>query len=403
MRRRPTSEELAPRWAEHAVAWRDHQQVAGHWLEAAEVDADLLRASARGAWWETVERLGITLIISREYEHLLLGVSVADGRPVQSHFQVPHPSGIAVDRDRGDVHVALTRNPNQVMTFGAAGGAIARSDVPPANPLGRPLVPASTRFLPGATYLHDLAFIGDRLHGNAVGMNAVVDLEAPGAPRPVWWPRSIEGPDGPDHARNHLQLNSIAAGPDLEGSYFSASAAAPSARRPGHRNWPVDRRGVVFDGGTREPVAGGLTRPHSARLHDGELWIDDSGYGTLCRLDGETFHPEVQLPGWTRGLCFVDGVAFVGTSRVIPRFRQYAPGLDVEQSVCAVHAVDVQSRAVLGSLRWPFGNQIFAIDWLPASASLGFPFRSARPAREQIRRLFYSFDFDRDEGLTSHD
>jgi len=139
-------------------------------------------------------------------------------------------------------------------------------------------------------------------------------------------------------------------------------------------------------------VAGGLTRPHSARLHEDALWVDDSGYGNLCRLEGDAFAVVAPLPGWTRGLCFAGDVAFVGTSRVIPRFRQYAPGLDVERSVCAVHAVDVRSGAVLGSLRWPYGNQIFAIDWLPSTLSLGFPFRSARPAPEQVRRVFYSFE-----------
>jgi uncharacterized protein (TIGR03032 family) len=209
----------------------------------------------------------------------------------------------------------------------------------------------------------------------------------------VWWPKSVDGDEGPHLARNHLQLNSIAAGPDLAGSYFTASVATPSARLPGHRNWAVDRRGVVFSGATREPIAGGLTRPHSARLHGDELWVGDSGYGALCVLRRNDFVTVARLPGWTRGLCIIEDVAFVGTSRVIPRFRQYAPGLDVERSVCGIHAVDVGTGEVLGSLRWPYGNQIFAIDWMPSTLSRGFPFRNARPAREQVRRLFYSFDF----------
>jgi uncharacterized protein (TIGR03032 family) len=390
-----TSQELQPRWSDHAAAWRDHFQVTSHWLEAGTVDPALLRARAEGAWWETVERLGLTLLVTREYEHLIVGLTVEDGKPRLTHFQVPHPSGLAVDRERGEVHVAATRNPNQVMTFAPATGALPRTDAPAPDVAGRPLLPHTTRFLPGATYLHDLALIGGRLHGNAVGMNAVVELGGDGGARPVWWPRSVDGEDGPDLGRNHLQLNSIAAGPDLAGCYFTASVAEPSARRPGHRNWAVDRRGVVFSGATREPVAGGLTRPHSARLSGGELWVDDSGYGGLCVLRGGEFETVARLPGWTRGLSIVEDVAFVGTSRVIPRFSHYAPGLDVERSVCAVHAVDVGTGEVLGSLGWPYGNQIFAIDWLPATASLGFPFSGARPAPAQVRRLFYSFDLGR--------
>ena len=72
-----------------------------------------------------------------------------------------------------------------------------------------------------------------------------------------------------------------------------------------------------------------------------------------------------RLPGWTRGLLWPASVAFVGTSRVIPRFRTYAPGLDVDRSVCGVHAVDIRSGQVLGSILWPAGNQIFAIEALP--------------------------------------
>jgi uncharacterized protein (TIGR03032 family) len=194
--------------------------------------------------------------------------------------------------------------------------------------------------------------------------------------------------------RNYLQLNSIAAGEDLERSYFTASSARPGPRRPGHRNYPVDGRGVLFSGATREPVARGLTRPHSARLHDGTVWVDNSGYGELSWLAGERFEPFARLPGWTRGLCFAGDVAFVGTSRVIPRFRQYAPGLDVEHSVCAVHAVDLRSGGVVASMRWPYGNQIFAIEAVPRDFTHGFPFHSARPSGERIRRLFYAYDFE---------
>jgi uncharacterized protein (TIGR03032 family) len=149
---------------------------------------------------------------------------------------------------------------------------------------------------------------------------------------------------------------------------------------------------VLFSGATREPVARGFTRPHSARLHAGRVWLDNSGYGEVGFVEGGAFTPVARLPGWTRGLCFHGDVAFAGTSRVIPRFRQYAPGLDLEASLCALHAVEVGSGKLLGSLIWPQGNQIFAIDWLPAVFSTGFPFRAGgRRALERERRLFYDF------------
>ena len=106
------------------------------------------------------------LLVTREYEHLRRGAR-ASGRPDAS-MPLPHPSGLAVDRGER-VHVASTRNPNQVSvelaaapTRRAAGGRSSR---------------CAPRSIPGALYLHDLALVGGVLHGNAVGQNAVVRLD----------------------------------------------------------------------------------------------------------------------------------------------------------------------------------------------------------------------------------
>ena len=144
-------------------------------------------------------------------------------------------------------------------------------------------------------------------------------------------------------------------------------------------------------------MARGLTRPHSARLHRQRVWIDNSGYGELVVVDPGDGHltTVARLPGWTRGLCFHGHVALVGTSRVIPRFRQYAPGLEVDASECGVHAVDLETGRVLGSLIWPYGNQLFAVEWAPTKLTTGFPFNALgnRSTRRE-NRLFYAFDTD---------
>src|SRR5207253_8648852 len=98
----------------------------------------------------------------------------------------------------------------------------------------------------------------------------------------------------------HTQLNSIAAGSDLKNSFFSASCDRISSRRPGHKNFPVDGRGVIFSGATREPMARGLTRPHSARLHERKVWVDNSGYGEFGFIEDEQLSVISKLPGWTR-------------------------------------------------------------------------------------------------------
>ncbi|GAC1443920.1 MAG: hypothetical protein NVSMB52_02730 [Chloroflexota bacterium] len=377
-------------WAHHSTEWRNPAQLFSGWQDAATIDPDLLRFRTVGKWWEILAQAGITLFITREYEHLVVALSPSATGGSVSYMRVPHPSGMVIDRTHGVMHLASTRNPNQVFELQPISASIPRLDAPHVQAEGRPMLPVASRFYPGCLYMHDLALIGGILHANAVGQNAVVRLDGPACAEPVWWPRIIDGSESPLFGRNHLQLNSIAAGADLSQSYFSASTETVSARRPGHKNFAVDRRGVIFSGATREPMARGLTRPHSARLLNGRVWVDNSGYGELGVAENGSFTPVARLPGWTRGLCFHDHVAFVGTSRVIPRFRQYAPGRDVDASVCGVHAVDTRSGKILGSYIWPTGNQIFAVDWMPANATIGFPF-TLKPSAGRIKTMFYTF------------
>src|ERR1035438_4460945 len=89
---------------------------------------------------------------------------------------MPHPSGLAVDRQARKVYVASTRNPNQLYAFKPLSSLLPRTDVTlPAHP-GTPLMPATAAYYPGSLYIHDLAMVGGQLPANAVGHNAVVRL-----------------------------------------------------------------------------------------------------------------------------------------------------------------------------------------------------------------------------------
>lgn len=369
----------ADRWESHAKTWRDPSQVIGFVGTAPALHPDALEAIVAGPFWDLLAAAGMSLLVSREYEHLLVHLSAPQCRPRTTFLQVPHPSGLAFDVNRSTVHVACTRNPNQVLDLAPVSGYLDRTDSPaPAQPHGT-LLPTRSRYYPGSLYLHDLALIGGELYGNAVAHNAVVRLPDTGGFERAWWPRSVESATGPDFTANHVQLNSIAAAPSLAQSWFTASGSAPGHRRPGDPAYPVDGLGVAFDGRTRSARVRGLTRPHSARLHDGALWLDNSGYGELRRVADPSAPGDLEadvvatLPGWTRGLALIGDLAFVGTSRVIPRFAQYAPGLDVATSTCGIQVVDTRSGVPMASLTWPAGNQIFAIEVLPASFAAGLP------------------------------
>ena len=80
-------------------------------------------------------------------------------------------------------------------------------------------------------------------------------------------------------------------------------------------------------------------------------------------IEGHRFVPIVKLGGWTRGLTFCRSYAFVATSRVLPRFHHYAPGLDPGKSVCGLHAIDLKT----GTKAWE----------TPLAPNLGGPIATA--------------------------
>ena len=211
-------------------AWRHPAQVVGWWEGASQSDPALLRYQASGSWWECLESAGVTVLVTREYEHLVIALSVVRGRPLVSFLTLPHPSGLAVDRRTNVVHVASTRNPNQIYDLAPVNDSLPRFDV--RHTRMRPtLMPVRARMFPGSLYMHDLAFVGRRLYANAVGHNAVVRIDDKGFEY-AWWPRCVETRTGVLVQQNHLQLNSIASGGSLRSSYFSASTDRVSRLRP---------------------------------------------------------------------------------------------------------------------------------------------------------------------------
>jgi uncharacterized protein (TIGR03032 family) len=352
---------MNPLHEKHHQMLRDPAQITGLWSESG-IHPKLLEHDADKGWKRTLERLGVTLLVTREYEHLVLAIN----HQATTWIHLPHPSGLVVDHSKETVHLACTRNPNILMEF-----------------RGETLLPTRARFLPGSLYLHDLAIIGSDLYGNAVGQNAIVRLDYDLGDERVWWPKCI-GDRKPVFDKNHIQLNSIAAGKTLKDSFFSATSDQVTQKVPGDPDFPVDGRGGIFSGRTREMVVRGLTRPHSVRFYKKELWVDNSGYGEVGPIIGNRFEPILKLESWTRGLCFVKDVLFVGVSKVLPKFHSYAPGLDHHKSRCGIVAIDPVSEKILGRITWPHGNQIFAIDWMKRAC---FPFGGKR----DVKKTFYLF------------
>lgn len=357
---------------------RDPQQIISASFSDAGIIKDSLKHKASKSFIDLLESLKVTLFVTREYENLVVALTAANGKLTQTALPLPHPSGIAADRKKGLLYIAATRNPNYILEMKAVKDKVSKTSF---------LLPARQKYYPGAYYFHDLAFIGGDLYANSVGQNGVVKVNMDtAASDPVCWtPTSI----GKRTDRNHIQLNSIAAGKTLKDSFFSASAAKPIKQKPGAIDFPVNKTGVVFSGKTGTVYGKGLTRPHSAKIIAGKVWVNNSGYGETGYIEKGNFVPVSKQTGWTRGLCAIDNIAFVGVSSILPRFAHYAPGLDPSKAFCGLVAIDIRTGNTLGKLIWPSGNQVFGIDYLNTAQSKGFIYQDTTLSNEEQKALIY--------------
>jgi uncharacterized protein (TIGR03032 family) len=158
--------------------------------------------------------------------------------------------------------------------------------------------------------IHDLAPGAD---GSLVFVNTLFSclatLSERASFRPLWRPPFVSRLAAED--RCHLNGLATDRGEPRYVTCVSRSDVADGWR---------DRRrdgGCALDVATGEAVVEGLSMPHSPRLHEGRLWLLDSGNGFLGRVDLERgrFEPVVFCPGYARGLAFFGNHAVVGLSR----------------------------------------------------------------------------------------
>ena len=143
----------------------------------------------------------------------------------------------------------------------------------------------------------------------ATRFNCLATLAARGSFRALWRPPFIDRLAAED--RCHLN------GFDMQdGAPRYATAVSQSNVAEG---WRAHRRdgGVVMDIPSGEAICGGLSMPHSPRFHDGRLWIIQSGTGEFGHVDpaSGTFQPVAFLPGFARGITFIDHYAVIGVSK----------------------------------------------------------------------------------------
>lgn len=165
-------------------------------------------------------------------------------------------------------------------------------------------------YVTGNVDSHDLAVGSD---GTPVFVNTLFNCLARTSPThsfaPLWKPPFISGLVPED--RCHLNGLAMA-----EGQPRYVTAVGVSDVKDGWRAGK-DGGGVVIDVPSGDIVAHGLSMPHSPRLHEGRLWLLNSGTGELGTIDtgSGSFTPVAFCPGYLRGLAMAGPYAIAGLSR----------------------------------------------------------------------------------------
>jgi uncharacterized protein (TIGR03032 family) len=296
----------------------------------------------------------------------LIGSNIEGKRLSIFERTVERPMGLAVSGGR----LAIA-SMNQVTTF-----VDACEGQPTKDGYDALYVPQLAHFT-GDLDVHDLAFGGD---GRLVFANTLFSCLSTVSDthsfRPLWRPPFISRLA----AEDRCHLNGFAM---EDGAPAYATAVSSSDIADGWRDARADG-GVVIDTRTGAIVCRGLSMPHSPRLHDGRLYVLNSGAGEFGTVDPATgvFEAIAFCPGYLRGLAFLDGHAIVGLSE--PRGNRTFTGLPLEARLaaenvpprCGLYVIDLRSGDVVHWLRLEgFVNELYDVAALPVvvrPAMIGF-------------------------------
>ncbi|MBO6504000.1 MAG: TIGR03032 family protein [Kordiimonadaceae bacterium] len=200
--------------------------------------------------------------------------------------------------------------------------------------------------------VHDMALLpsGDLVFANTL-FSCLARPSGHSSFTPVWHPPFVSKLA----AEDRCHLNGLAV--DQSGPAY-VTCVSQSDIVDGWRDHRQEG-GCVIDVRTDEVIASGLSMPHSPRLHDGKLWILESGTGYLGVIDiaSGRFEPVTFCSGYARGMTFVDQYAIVGLS--LPRNNNAFQGLALDEELrkrnakprCGLLVVDTKTGDVVQWIR----------------------------------------------------
>lgn len=300
---------------------------------------------------EILSHLRATIVVTTYQAGKLLVLGVHHGTLKISLLNFDQPMGVAVGTDRLAIgsrrQIHFFRASHQTAPYIEPHGVYDGCFVP------------RTSFYTGAIHGHDLAFGREGLWVVNTLFSCLCTLHDAYSFVPRWRPWFVSKLI--DEDRCHLNGLAMQNG---EPRYVTAMAKSDEAG-----GWRPHKAstGCFLDVQHNVEVVGGLCMPHSPRLLRDELWVLNSGHGTLGRVDLRSgrYDAVESMPGYTRGLAFAGQFAFVGLSKI--RETSVFGGVPIAEDRanlrCGVGVVDLVSGHTVAVFQFLTGvEEIFAVD-----------------------------------------
>lgn len=307
----------------------------------AEKIAEVFALSSSRHFAEWLSGLGASLSISTYQASKLFFLGVKpDGKLSVFERTFPRCMGLGVS---GDGRSMLVATEYQIYRL----DNVMPQGCPHADGLDATFAPHQS-WITGDIDVHDIGFgvNGQPVFVNTL-FNCIATISAGFSFKPLWKPPFISRLA----AEDRCHLNGMAL---VSGVPFYATAVSRSDTADGWRDRRVDG-GIVIDIASSEVILAGLSMPHSPRVHNGRLWLLNSGSGEFGYVDTQAgrFFPIAFVPGFARGLCFIGNYAIIGLS--LARNDKNFTGLSLD---AALAARNVEARCGLAVIDLTSGDMV---------------------------------------------
>jgi len=309
---------------------------------------------------DLLAQLRLSVLISTYQTGHVVVVAARNGRLVVTFHLFDRAMGVAI---KPGCLAVCTRN--EVWFLRSAPDIAARLE-----PIGQhdACFLARTAQFTGDLKTHEAAWVGNEFWFVNTLFSCLATLHPYYSFAPRWRPPFVSAL----HPEDRCHLNGLGL-VDGQPRYVTAlgQADTPAGWRDG-----LHKGGCVVEVPSGRLVAGGLSMPHSPRVHDGRLYILTSGDGRLDTVDPASGQvvPVAEVPGVGRGLALQGDYAFIGLSKPRPSLEGVPIVAHREQLKCGLAVVELRTGNLIAQLEFVTGvEEVFDVQLLPGIA---FPYIS---------------------------